>query len=163
MQHCFQEPDHRSNQEGKRRRPGQHDAVQTHEGKAQPSEKEESMPPAATKKGLARTPGSQAGQPEEDQYHMVSLPGGSSKFSHIDSLRKETPTHTENPVGFLTDKPQRGFHQESGSSQTHRHTDIKTGLHKDLQIRTGNPTHPPVQPRQTGKMPQKTTYTSLCT
>lgn len=51
-----------------------------HRGKAQPPEKEERMPPAATKKGLARTPGSQAGQPEEDQYHTVSLPGGSSTF-----------------------------------------------------------------------------------
>ena len=100
------------------------------------------MPPAATKKDLARTPGSQASQPEKDQYHTVSLPGGSSKFSHINSLRKETPTHTENPVGFLTDKPQRALHQESGSSQAHSHTDTyKTNLHEDLQERTRHPAH----------------------
>ena len=129
-----------------------------------PSKKEERMPPAATKKDLARTPGSQASQPEKDQYHTVSLPGGSSKFSHINSLRKETPTHTENPVGFLTDKPQRGFHQESGSSQAHSHTDTyKTNLHENLQERTRNPTHTSGQPRQTGKVPKKTTRTALRT
>ena len=83
------------------------------------------MPPAATKKDLVRTPGSQASQPEEDQYHTVSLPGRSSTFFHTDS-------HAENPMGFLTDKPQRGFHQEFGSSQAHSHTDIyKTNLHED--------------------------------
>ena len=108
MQHCFQEPDHRSNQEGKRRRPGQHDAVQTHEGKAQPSEKEESMPPAATKKGLARTPGSQAGQPEEDRYHTMSLPGGSSKFNHIDSLRRHQLTHWK-PSGISDRQTSEGI------------------------------------------------------
>ena len=59
-----------------------------------PSEKEERVLPAATKKDLARTPGSQASQPEEDQDHTVSLPGRSSTFFHTDSLRKETPTHT---------------------------------------------------------------------
>ena len=59
-----------------------------------PSEKEERMPLAATKKDRARTPGSQASQTEEDQDHMVSLPGRSSTFFHTDSLRKETPTHT---------------------------------------------------------------------
>ena len=114
------------------------------------SEKEERVPPAATKKDLARTPGSQASQTEEDQYHTLSLPGGSSKFNHIDSLRKETPTHTLKTHLVRLEKPQRGIIR---SLHHHRHTDIKTGLHKDLQIRTGNPTHPPVQPRQTGKMP----------
>ena len=54
------------------------------------SKKEERTPLAVTKKDLARTPS----QSEEDQYHMVSLPRGSSKFIHIDSLRKETLTHT---------------------------------------------------------------------
>ena len=120
------------------------------------------MPPAATKKDLARTPGSQASQPEKDQYHTVSLPGGSSKFSHINSLRKETPTHTENPVGFLTDKPQRALHQESGSSQAHSHTDTyKTNLHEDLQERTRHPAHTSGQPRQTGKVPKRL-HTQLC-
>ena len=54
------------------------------------SKKEERTPLAVTEKDLGRTPS----QSEEDQYHMVSLPGGSSKFIHIDSLRKETWTHT---------------------------------------------------------------------
>jgi len=37
-------------------------------------------------------------------------------------------------MGFLTDKSQRGFHQEFGSSQAHSHTDMyKTNLHEDLQ------------------------------
>ena len=57
------------------------------------SEKEERTPLAVTKKDLVRTPGSQASQTEEDQYHTVSLLGRSSKFFHIDPLRKETPTH----------------------------------------------------------------------
>lgn len=78
-----------------------------------------------TKKELARTPGSQARQPEEDQYHAVSFPGGSSKFNHIDSLRKDTNSHTENPLGPTREKPRQSNHQEFGSSQTHRHTDIK--------------------------------------
>ena len=102
-----------------------------------------------------RTPGSQASQPEEDQYHTVSLPGRSSTFFHTDS-------HTENPMEFLTDKPQRGFHQEFGSSQAHSHTDIyKTNLHEDLQERTRNPTHTSGQPRQMGKVPKDYMYISV--
>lgn len=45
--------------------------------------------PAATKKALARTPGSQAGQPEEDQYHTVSLQEEAQhSFKLSDSLRR---------------------------------------------------------------------------
>ena len=79
-----------------------------------PSKQKERMPLAATKKDLARTPGSKASQTEKDQYHMVSLPGGSSKLNHIDSLRKETPTHTlKTHWEFQLQKPQRGIRQES--------------------------------------------------
>ena len=83
-------------------------------------QQKERMPLAVTKKDLVRTPGSQAHQTEEDQYHTVSLPGGSSKFNHIDSLRKETPTHTlKTHLVFQLEKPQRGIRQGFGSSQTY--------------------------------------------
>ena len=152
QKHYFQEPNHRSDQQENQRWIFTDNTMwynHTRE-RYKSSEKEERVPPAATKKDLARTPGSQASQTEEDQYHTLSLPGGSSKFNHIDSLRKETPTHTLKTHLVRLEKPQRGIIR---SLHHHRHTDIKTGLHKDLQIRTGNPTHPPVQPRQTGKMP----------
>ena len=89
------------------------------------SKKEERVPPAATKKDLARTPGSQASQPEEDQedqYHTVSLPGGSSKFNHIHSLRKETATHTLKTQLVQLEKPQRGIIR---SLHHQRHADIQ--------------------------------------
>ena len=121
-QHCFQEPDHGSKQQGNRHRPGQHEVIQTYEGKVQAIQKEERMPPTATKKDLARTPGSQARQPEEDQYHTVSLPGGSSTFNHIDSLRKDTPIHTLKTHLVRLEKPQRGIIR---SLDHHRHTDIQ--------------------------------------
>ena len=163
-QHYFQEPNHRSNQQEINTGLDNMMWYKHTRERHKPSEKEERMPPAATKKDLPKTPGTQASQPEEDQYHTVSLPGGSSKFNHIDSLRKETPTHTlKTPLVFRLGKPQTGIHPELGSSQTYSHTDMKTGLHEDLQERTGNPTHRPVQPRQTGKVPEKTTHTSLWT
>ena len=66
------------------------------------------MPLAETKKDLGRRPGSQARQPEEDRSHTVSLPGGSSKFIRIDSLRRETPAHTGNPLGIPTGESSEG-------------------------------------------------------
>ena len=154
-QHYFQEPNHRAtNREIDTGLDNMMWYKHTRE-RHKSSKKEERMPPAATKKDLVRTPGSQASQPEEDQYHTVSLPGRSSTFFHTDS-------HTENPMEFLTDKPQRGFHQEFGSSQAHSHTDIyKTNLHEDLQERTRNPTHTSGQPRQMGKVPKDYMYISV--
>ena len=111
------------------------------------SKREERVPPAATKKDLARTPGSQASQPEEDQedqYHTVSLPGGSSKFNHIDSLRKETVTHTLKTHLVRLEKPQRGI--------------IRSCIIRDMQTyRYKN--RPPQGPTDKDREP----YSSSCT
>ena len=51
------------------------------------------MPPAATKKGLARTPGSQASQPEEDQYHGVTSRRKLKIQSHQLIEKRDTNSH----------------------------------------------------------------------
>ena len=77
QKHYFQEPNHRSNQQEINTGLDNMRWYKHTRERHKPSEKEERMPPAATKKDLPKTPGTQASQPEEDQYHTVSLPGRS--------------------------------------------------------------------------------------
>ena len=139
--------------------------VQTHKGKAQAIRKGGKNATSNDKEGPTEDPGnpSQSARGRPISYSITSRKK-LKILSHQLTEKRDTESHTENPMGFLTDKPQRGFHQEFGSSQAHSHTDIyKTNLHEDLQERTRNPTHTSGQLRQMGKVPKKTTYTSLWT
>ena len=163
-QHCLQETKYGSNQQGNQHRHGQQGVVHTHKGKAQAIRGGGKSATGSDTEGPREEPRKPSQSDRGRPIAQASLPGGSSKCAHINSLRKETPTHTlKTHLVFRLGKPQTGIHPELGSSQTYSHTDMKTGLHKDLQERTGNPTHRPVQPRQTGKVPEKTTHTSLWT
>ena len=137
--------------------------VQTHKGKAQAIRKGGKNATSSDKEGPTKDPGnpSQSARGRPMSYGITSRKK-LKILSHQLTEKRDTESHTENPMGFLTDKPQRGFHQEFGSSQAHSHTDIyKTNLHEDLQERTRNPTHTSGQPRQMGKVPKDYTYISV--
>ena len=137
--------------------------VQTHKGKAQAIRKGGKNATSSDKEGPTKDPGnpSQSARGRPISYGITSRKK-LKILSHQLTEKRDTESHTENPMGFLTDKPQRGFHQEFGSSQAHSHTDIyKTNLHEDLQERTRNPTHTSGQPRQMGKVPKDYTYISV--
>ena len=137
--------------------------VQTHKGKAQAIRKGGKNATSNDKEGPTEDPGnpSQSARGRPISYGITSRKK-LKILSHQLTEKRDTESHTENPMGFLTDKPQRGFHQEFGSSQAHSHTDIyKTNLHEDLQERTRNPTHTSGQPRQMGKVPKDYMYISV--
>ena len=75
--------------------------VHTYKGKAQAIQTK-GKNATGSNKGGPREEARKPSQSEEDQEHTASLLGGSSKFIQIDSLRKETPTHTGNPLGVPT-------------------------------------------------------------
>lgn len=137
--------------------------VQTHKGKAQAIRKGGKNATGSDKEGPSEDPRkpsqSARGRPGS---HGITSRKKLNILSHQLTEKRDTDSHTENPMGFLTDKPQRGFHQEFGSSQAHSHTDVyKTSLHEDLQERTRNPTHTSGQPRQMGKEPKDYTCLSV--
>ena len=137
--------------------------VQTAKGKAQAIRKGGKNATSSDKEGPTEDPGnpSQSARGRPISYSITSRKK-LKILSHQLTEKRDTESHTENPMGFLTDKPQRGFHQEFGSSQAHSHTDIyKTNLHEDLQERTRNPTHTSGQPRQMGKVPKDYMYISV--
>lgn len=112
----------RNNQQGNQHRPGQHDGYKKHtRERHKPSEGGKNAT-NSDKEGASEDPRKPSRQPEEDQYHTVSFPGGSSKFNHIDSLRKDTPIHTLKTHLVRLEKPQRGIIR---SLDHHRHTDIQ--------------------------------------
>lgn len=108
-----------SNQQGNRHRPGQQGVAHTPgKGTSHPRRRKEcpQQRHGRTQGGAQEASQSDRGRP----IAHVPLPGGSSKRTHISSLRKETPTHTlKTHLVFRLEKPQTGIHQELGSSQTH--------------------------------------------
>ena len=108
-QHCFQEPNHGSNQQGNRHRPGQHDVVQTYKGKAQAIQTKGKNATGSDKEGPSEDPKKQS---QSDRERPISY-GIPSRMklktqSHRLTEKRDTDSHSENPLGVPTTETSEG-------------------------------------------------------
>lgn len=92
------------------------------------------MPPAETKKDL----GEEARKAKPVSQRMGTYirchfqeEAQNSHFPEADSLRRETPAHTGNPLWEF--QLEKALRESIRTLNRHSHMDIKTGLHEDLQ------------------------------
>lgn len=100
--------------------------VQTYTGKAQVIQKGGKNATGSDKEGPREDPKSVRGRPIS---YGVTSRRKLKIHSHRLTKKRDMDSHPKNLLGVLKGKPQRGIHHEFGSSQTHSHKGIKTGLH----------------------------------